>query len=935
MPEIAHRFSGKYSGLFKFFYKSSFLSDCQQLQEYWLCDWPDNPRLIASKLVWFEKLRNALKIDQEYKPDPENNNLSIEANRLRELINKLFKNEKNLKGVFTSDFIDPLQITQFVNQKPIDFSGELLNQKQHIKPSLLYRERFNRQDCELLREFIQVATKAAIPVEEWRNTYERAFWQTLLEVGFQEVPVLAGFNSITHERSISKFKDLDHQSSKLATYQVAIKLYHRRPRIVSEMRNAGSAEIALLMKEFKKQRIKPLRRLFSQSPNAILEIKPCLMMSPLTISQYLDPQVFKFDLVIFDEASQIRMEDALGAIFRAKQVIVVGDEQQLPPTRFFDAWDSGDDYDEEDEISDAVDYESILTRAEGEPRAFRPVRLRWHYRSLHEELIAFSNKRFYDNYLFTFPNPEQNGNKAVSFVHVQDGIYDRGRSRTNIVEARKVASSCFDFARQHPNWSLGVVTFSEAQKQIIKDEVDRLLLQAPELAEFFAEDRENGEPFTVKNLELIQGDERDSIFFSFGYGKDQTGAFTQNFGPLNQNAGRRRLNVAVTRARRSVCLFSSVLPEDLTSDTLGVQLMKEYMTLARDGLSALYGNPTTGESIGETESLFEEAVASRLRKEGLEVHSQIGCSGYRIDLGIVDPVLPGRYVLGVECDGASYHSGKTVRDRDRLRQEVLESLGWNIMRVWSRSWNENPNKEIQKILNAVRLFKGRKISNELEIHNDNYQGRHTVDETNQPESFPILSIRDKYPQKFSKLRYSIRRFQGGSTTIISQGIAALVTEQGPSQWEQLVKQVCTLWGYMRVGDNIRISIEDGIRRAAKDGLVIIFGDPKFVYPKFSAPITIRVSDSEDQRKADEIPLEEFHLALWLVVAESGGSMEIQDAMKVAASLLGFQMLTNALSSRMMEAISISRLISQYAYGNVESPLAIEGDRIKLVVSHRE
>jgi very-short-patch-repair endonuclease len=648
-------------------------------------------------------------------------------------------------------------------------------------------------------------------------------------------------------------------------------------------------------------------------------------MSPLTVSQYLDPLVFNFDLVIFDEASQLRMEDALGSIFRGKQVIVVGDEQQLPPTHFFDTMDSGEDLDEENtSFLEVVDYESILTRAEAENKIFHPVSLRWHYRSKNEDLIAFSNKNFYNNRLYTFPNPYLDSfEKGVSFIYVPEGMYDRGRSRTNVPEAQRVVNECLKFAKQNPNLSLGVVTFSEPQRQVIQDYLDTSLISKPELINYFSENNPNGEPFIIKNLELIQGDERDAIFISFGYGPDQTNFFSQNFGPLNQEAGRRRLNVAVTRARRMVKVFSSVEPEKLTSDAPGVRLMREYLTLARDGVNALFGNMTTGEEMGEVESPFEESVANKLREKGLEVKSQIGCSGFRIDLGIVDPTNPGKFVLGVECDGATYHSERTARDRDRLRQQVLENLGWHIVRIWSRTWFENPQREIDKILNEVQRYQGK----DNPIQENVEKKDKIVCELVHVEKSTLsheLSIQDIYPTKFSEQKKLVECLHSPDDFIVK-----VIEYEGPKQKEAFLKRIANSMGYARMGINIRSNIEWSISRAVSQRKIACSGIPVFIYPSNNYLATLPKSNLYF-RKIDEIPMEECYLAIWLAVIAAGGSIEIDDAFRIAGNLFSFGRITSDISDRFGQALLMTDEIFSMGHSNADSKIILCNHRLGLV-----
>lgn len=425
-------------------------------------------------------------------------------------------------------------------------------------------------------------------------------------------------------------------------------------------------------------------------------------MSPLSVATYLPRQVFSFDLVIFDEASQLLPGDAIGALLRSKQAVIFGDKKQMPPTDFFRAHVEGDE-----EESDAQDYESILDIASV---YFPGPMLKWHYRSRDERLIAFSNEHFYGRELVTFPSPRLDGvDTGVSFVYVPDGVYGRGGSRTNVVEARRVAELVLEHCRTRPDLSLGVITMSIEQRDAVEEELRRLMREHPELV------LPQKEEFFVKNLETVQGDERDVIILSIGYGPSEPGGTPSlQFGPLNRSGGERRLNVAITRARYRMIVVSSMKPEQLKGIVgqarwEGPKLLAEYLEYAqRGGMKAeIYGT-------GQPESEFEEAVRAELVKRGYQVDCQVGVSGYRIDLAVRDPDAPGRYIVGIECDGATYHSARTARDRDRIRQMVLESLGWHIVRVWSTDWIRDPVRTTNRLVEHIeRVRRGEGVSTHI------------------------------------------------------------------------------------------------------------------------------------------------------------------------------------------------------------------------------
>jgi len=430
------------------------------------------------------------------------------------------------------------------------------------------------------------------------------------------------------------------------------------------------------------------------------------MMSPLSVSQFLQSDRFMFDTVIFDEASQVRTEDAIGAISRGSQVIIAGDGKQLPPTNFFTAFLTEPEYDTSDDDENYEDaYESVLEEA-----ALLPERtLLWHYRSLHEDLIAYSNAKIYKNRLITFPSSSDRApSYGVEFIFVPGGIYDQGGRRGNPHEAERVADLVFEHFRTYPNRSLGVIAFGDHQQQAIEMAIRKRRLADQHYEDLFNEDK--FEAFFVKNLETVQGDERDTIILSVGYAKSSAGKPPTNFGPIMYSGGERRLNVAITRARYNTKLVSSIRPTDITTENFshaGPKLLRGYIDFAQRGRTVLE-NEIKDSGSTQTESPFEEAVYNFLGQLGYQLAIQIGCSGYRIDIAIKHPTLSGRYVLGIECDGATYHSARTARERDRLRQDVLERMGWKIYRVWSTDWIKDPLKEgndlIRAIENAIQSY---------------------------------------------------------------------------------------------------------------------------------------------------------------------------------------------------------------------------------------
>lgn len=560
-----------------------------------------------------------------------------------------------------------------------------------------FNELRERLRAEGLSSVDRVASANKESATQLVTAFEYAWFSSLLDHALSGRKALSGFVRETHEAAVASFAT--HDVALLKANRTRLAMEHRK-RLPSH-EGAGGA-LAMLRREIvKRRRHMPLRRLLSQTGRAVQAIKPVFMMSPLSIATFLEQGGTDFDLVIFDEASQVRPVDAFGAILRGKQTIVVGDEKQLPPTTFFDAMTSeavDEDDDEEEPLSAGIQSVLELFLAKDAPR--EP--LLWHYRSRHHSLIALSNAEFYGNGLMVFPHAEhQREDLGLEYHYLPDAVYGRGRSQRNPAEARAVAEAVLDHARENPGQTLGVAAFSTSQMQAILDELEAMRRLQPEYEEFFTAHPE--EPFFVKNLENVQGDERDVIFISVGYGRDAAGNVSMNFGPLNQQGGERRLNVLITRARMRCEVFTNLAANDIDltrTSARGVQALKHFLLYAETKAldETLVGPPPT-------ESPFEAAVRDVLEAAGHQVDTQVGVARYRVDLAVVDEHDPGRHLLGIECDGAMYHHARSARDRDRLRQTVLEQMGWHLYRIWSTDWFKHPAREVERLLAAVEAAK--------------------------------------------------------------------------------------------------------------------------------------------------------------------------------------------------------------------------------------
>jgi very-short-patch-repair endonuclease len=532
-------------------------------------------------------------------------------------------------------------------------------------------------------------TPAQVPA-----AFEVNYARWWLAEAVDEDDVLKRFVSAEHELRIQEFRALDDEFTKVSREWIRAKLCANLPATDNIQRNS---EWGILRHEItKKKQHKPLRQLLQEIPSVVLRLTPCLLMSPLSIAQYLSAEASNFDLVVFDEASQIPVWDAIGAMARGKQVVMVGDPKQLPPTNFFGRSEGTDG---DDDVVEG-DLESILDECLG---ASLPTRnLSWHYRSRHESLIAFSNHRYYGGSLVTFPSPVTS-DRAVSF-HIVKGRYEKGGARTNQPEAQALVTDLVSRLKRpgfrETGLTIGVVTFNSEQQGLIEDLLDDERSRDPSLEPYFSE--MELEPVFVKNLESVQGDERDIMYFSITYGPDLAGAVSMNFGPLNRDGGERRLNVAVTRARHELRVFSSLRGEQMDlsrTKANGVRDLKHFLEFAEFGPRAL-AEAHHG-SQADFDSPFEASVATALGRKGWQVHTQIGASSFRVDLGVVHPDFPGRYLAGVECDGATYHRSATARDRDKLREQVLRGLGWEIVRIWSTDWWVNPGGTLERVHEAL------------------------------------------------------------------------------------------------------------------------------------------------------------------------------------------------------------------------------------------
>ncbi len=545
----------------------------------------------------------------------------------------------------------------------------------------------------------EAVLRGALPAELAATLYDHLLFDGLARAALEAFPAIRRLRAGEQDRLREAFRGNDEALMQANAEEIAARLA-RAP--VPPGRSGGRVgeltELQLLTHEMGKQkRHIPIRQLLRRAGKALQAMKPCFMMGPQSVAQYLEPGRLAFDLVLFDEASQVRPEEAIGAIARGSQVVIVGDARQLPPTSFFQR--TGE-VDQGEETPLAAEQESILEMAE---QRLAAVMLRWHYRSLHPDLIAFSNARFYDGRLLLFPSASRDSaDSGLSFERVAAGCFE---NRRNQAEAEAVAAAAVEHLLERPSQSLGVVAMNVEQRDLIAELIERRIDQEPRLTRLQAEEERQSEPFFVKNLENVQGDERDVIMISMTYGPPEPGGrVAQRFGPINQDNGWRRLNVLFSRAKQRMRVFSSMSQSDVApgeGSGRGLVELKSFLAYAETGI--LEG--PARESARPPGSDFEQAVIEGLEQRGFECRTQIGQAGFFIDIGVVDPAKPDRYLAGIECDGANYHSSRSARDRDHLRQAVLERLGWQILRVWSTDWFRDPEATLGRLVTRLEALR--------------------------------------------------------------------------------------------------------------------------------------------------------------------------------------------------------------------------------------
>ncbi|WP_244184842.1 AAA domain-containing protein [Vibrio hyugaensis] len=546
----------------------------------------------------------------------------------------------------------------------------------------------------------QYLSQSSCSREQAQRALKFATYQMLAREIYRERPELTQMSGHEQAAIQQQFAKYDEELKILQRKRVAALASERHiPSGTRGAKVASYTEDALLDHEIKKKtRHISIRNLVSRAGPTLVGYKPCFMMSPMAVAKYIPPGSITFDIVVMDEASQVKPQDALSCFARGKQIVVVGDSKQLPPTSFFEKTVSNNAEDDQEDVGVIDDAESILDAVSDH---FQKRQLKWHYRSRHESLIAFSNHRFYENSLVVFPSPwGQSDEFGIKFNHVPEGQF---LNSVNHGESHAVVAAIREHLLSKTSESLGVVAMNSKQRDYIEADLELLIGKDKLLREAYESNQRSDDPLFIKNLENVQGDERDVIFISFTYGPQEKGAanIPQRFGPINSASGWRRLNVLFTRAKKRIQIYSSMIADQIVSNensSLGVTSLKGYLKYAQHGQLIGYD----GVQQKEPDSDFEISVMDALARKGFECVPQVGVSGFFIDIAVRDPGMPGRYLMGIECDGATYHSSKSTRDRDRVRQGVLEGLGWNIRRIWSTDWFKHPEAELKPIFEELK-----------------------------------------------------------------------------------------------------------------------------------------------------------------------------------------------------------------------------------------
>ena len=785
-----------------------------------------------------------------------------------------------LTALFEKHIDAKIRLYADFNSEKIDFNRKelttlykkiqgCLNNTNKLESICRFNVLLNKLDELGAKAYVDYTISESLPSSEVVVTYKKAFYTQWVDFIIRKNPTLHEFSRIAQDKAVELFSSKDTLQFEINKADIKAHLSTLRPSLDLV---AGGSSISILLREGeKKRKQKGIRVLLSEISDLVQLLKPCFLMSPLSVSTFLDSNNIVFDTVIFDEASQIFPQDAIGAIYRGKQIIVVGDSKQMPPSNFFNST-----VENEDDEEGITDYESILDLCS---TSLTQLRLKWHYRSRFEPLIAFSNKNFYDNELVTFPSAKEDQDGIGVDYHYVDGVFDH-KTRTNVKEAEEIVKLIFENIEKYPDRSLGVVAFSISQQDLIERLLNKRRQIDTSKESFFKGDAD--EPFFIKNLETVQGDERDTIIFSVAYGKDENGKLLHNFGPLNRDGGERRLNVAITRAKCNVQLVSSMHYYDIDlkrTNSLGAKLLREYLDYAENGNIALEREGT--ENVFEKEeSEFVLEVYDFLVEKGYSVEKKVGFSSFKIDLAVKSS-KGADYLLAIECDGESYRSTKNTRDRDRLRREVLEKMGWSFYRIWSTDWVRNNSIEKEKLLQAIKDASSKKW---VTPKNPN-----EVTATSFEES--VATLHFEFP-KYEMVDVSDVKFTTNQNRINT--IAKILEKEAPISEEWILKRVCHLYGREKVTLVVKEEFYKDVNSLKTIKVEEING---FLYLAGKEIPKLRVPNKNDTpRDVKYICTEELTSGLYELL-KNNVTVDKEGLFKTFAGLLGFSRIGDYMHTR--------------------------------------
>lgn len=788
---------------------------------------------------------------------------------------------------------------QFTDRE--DWKNETVSQLQNIQAHLPHLKdwmnytQLRKQGESLQAEWLIGAYEDRIcKADELVDYFHFTVHTSIAQKVISEHEELSIFNANLYESKIEHYKKIAKDFQQLTIEELRMKLALQLPNTTLEAMQ--SSEIGILQRAIKNRgRGLSIRKLFDQIPTLLPRIAPCMLMSPISVAQYFDANTDHFDILIFDEASQLPTSEAVSALARAKQAIVVGDPKQMPPTSFF----SANKMDEED--IEVEDLESILDDclSLSVPSKY----LLRHYRSKHESLISFSNVNFYESKLLTFPSSDDSNRKVK--LHRVEGYYDKGKTRTNKFEAAEIV----EYIKSHYHHperrklSLGVVTFSQAQLNLIENLLFKAFVSDPKLEEYAYQ---NEEPLFIKNLENVQGDERDIILFSIGYAPDEEGKMSMNFGPINREGGWRRLNVAVTRSRYEMHIFSTLKSEqiDLSRTTSeGVASLKAFLNFAENG----YLNIRKEETLEFTNRQhLSESIAKKIMERGYDTHCNIGTSGFKVDIGIVHPEKQEQYILGIVIDGHYYYDAQTTNDRERVIPSVLKNLGWNIHRIWTVDWYENPNRIIDALIEKVENLKNQpEVVEEIVIKEPTVPLKFMPIETSDsdwmdlPMSKQMLYIaHDLTPNPDAN---SENIYEYHNRAILKQQFQKLVETEAPISKSLLFKKVMTAWNVSRAGSKLSQYFEEIL---ADLNLTQTHHHQTFYWPDDHFELEFYRSNDIERRNMEDIAPEEILIALEEVITNNL-SIEEDELLRYLARTFGFAKVGNQIERQLRYSIDFA------------------------------